>query len=84
MSKTETTSEWSEYNEENVMSERSEWNRWELETVECTKCMEQCRVGAVERVKPSEWNDRSCMNGMSEVVEVKRMNETAGAVECMK
>lgn len=39
---------------------------------------------AVERVKPSEWNDRSCMSEMSEVVEVKRMNETAGAVECMK
>ena len=81
MSETETTSEWSEYNEENGMSERSEWNRWELGTVECTKCMEQWRVGAVERVKQSEWNDRSCMNGMSEVVGVERMNETVGVVE---
>ena len=81
MSETETTSECSEYNEENGMSERSEWNRWELGTVECTKCMEQCRVGAVERVKPSEWNDRSCMSEMNAVVEVERMNETVGVVE---
>ena len=81
MSETETTSEWSEYNEENGMNERSEWNRLELGTVECTKCMEQWRVGAVERVKQSEWNDRSCMNGMSEVVEVERMSDTVGVVE---
>lgn len=63
------------------MSERSEWNSWELGTVECTKCMEQCRVGAVERVKSNEWNDRSCMNKMNAVVEVERMNETVGVVE---